>query len=95
MRLQSYKADGLVSLWNCLVFADRFALGDSFFSYSNVLISGGLRYPRAECLRTRLQKVSMYSKTATPTDPNETITNKFLLGKLRKDLRLDPMYTTL
>jgi hypothetical protein len=54
MRLQSYKADGLVSLWNSIVFADRFALGDSFFSYSNLLGFGGLRYPRAEYLRIRL-----------------------------------------
>ena len=83
-----------MSLWNCLVFADRFALGDSFFSYSNLLVFGGLRYPRAEYLRTRLQKVSKYSKTATPTDPNETITYKFFSWGITEEFKIDTFYTT-
>jgi hypothetical protein len=76
------------------VFADRFALGDSFFSYSNLLVFGGLRYPRAEYLRTRLQKVSKYSKTAIPTDPNETITVNFSLGEITEGFKIDTFYTT-
>lgn len=68
MQLQNYEANGLVSLWNCLVFADRLALGDSFFSYSNLLVFGWAEIPESRVPAYPIVESLDVLETATLTD---------------------------